>query len=280
MIAAIGSATNALMAITQALSSDCVARAMCKAWMGAVLSAAVKKTPLQYGELGLVFRRVGNKGQLDMTYVLYGHRRSGSLAVEMALAEIGADYEVRDVDLETEAQRDEAYASVNPQRKVPALVTPSGETLTESVAILLTLDDRHPEAELLPRDAAERAQALRWLLFVATEIYPVVEINDYPERFSPTEETAAGLRDVARSIWRKRWLLVESKIVGAPYLLRSGFCLTDLYIAVVSRWAQQDAWRPENLPRVERLTAAVAERPATAPVWSRHRPETTPNRFG
>ena len=215
-----------------------------------------------------------------MTYILYGNRRSGSLAAEMALAEIGADYEVREIDLDTEAQRNEAYAEVNPQRKVPALVTPSGETLTESAAILLTLDDRHPEAGLMPRDATERAQALRWLLFVATEIYPLVEINDYPERFSPTEEAVAGVRDVARSIWRKRWLLVESEIAGAPYLLRSGFCLTDLYIAVVSRWAQQDAWRPENLPRVERLTAAVAQRPATAPVWSRHRPETTPNRFG
>ena len=38
-----------------------------------------------------------------MSYILYGHRRSGSLAVELALAEIGADYEVRDIDLETEA---------------------------------------------------------------------------------------------------------------------------------------------------------------------------------
>lgn len=38
-----------------------------------------------------------------MIYILHGHRRSGSLAAELALAEIGADYEVRDIDLETEA---------------------------------------------------------------------------------------------------------------------------------------------------------------------------------
>ena len=214
-----------------------------------------------------------------MTYILYGYRRSGSLAVEMALAEIGAKYELRGVDLEAVAQRDEGYASINPQQKVPALVTPFGETLTESAAILLTLSERHPEAELLPMDITDRAQALRWLMFIATEIYPVVEINDYPERFSPSKETAAGVRDVARSIWRKRWLLVEHEIAGTPYLLRSGFCLADIYIAVVSRWAQQDMWRVENLPRVERLTAAVAARPAMAPLWSRHQPEVTPDRF-
>jgi GST-like protein len=220
-----------------------------------------------------------NGGHSDMAYILYGHRRSGSLAVEMALAEIGARYEVRDVDLEAMAQCDEGYASINPQQKVPALITPSGETLTESIAILLTLNERHPEAELLPKDTTGRAQALRWLMFIATEIYPIVEINDYPERFTPTNEAVAGVRDIARSIWRKRWLIVEHEIAGTPYLLRSGFCLPDIYIAVVSRWAQQDAWRIENLPKVEELTAEVALRPAIAPVWSRHQPEVTPNRF-
>ena len=207
-----------------------------------------------------------------MTHLLYGSPRSGSMAIEMALAEIGLDYEVRDVDLKAEAQRDRSYASVNPQRKVPALITPTGETLTESVAILLTLDQRHPEARLLPEAAAERAQALRWLLFIATEIYPVVEINDYPERFSPSAGSEAAMREVARSIWRDRWLVVEGAISGDPYLLNSGFCLTDIYIAVVSRWAQQDAWRETHLPRIEALTAAVAARPALAPVWTRHRP--------
>ena len=214
-----------------------------------------------------------------MTYTLYGHRRSGSLAVEMALAEIGAAVQVRDVDLEAEAQRADAYASVNPQRKVPALVTPEGETLTESVAILLTLDRRHPEAGLLPSDETERARALRWLLFIATEIYPIVEVNDYPERFSPSDQATAGIQEIARSLWRTRWRLVEEAIQGAPYLLGSGFCVTDIYIAVVSRWAQQDAWRLDNLPRVEALTAGVAARAACAPVWARHRPEVTPGRF-
>ena len=65
------------------------------------------------------------------------------------------------------------------------------------MAILLTLEARHPDAGLLPQDQAVRAQALRWLLFVATEIYPMVEINDYPERFAPTPNVAPGVREVA-----------------------------------------------------------------------------------
>ena len=215
-----------------------------------------------------------------MTYVVFGARRSGSLTVELALAEIGVAYKVRDVDLESNAQREAEYAALNPQRKIPSLLTPAGETLTESVAILLTLDERHPDASLLPPiGSAARAQALRWLLFIATELYPIVEINDYPARFSPTPDGVVETREIARRAWRERWLLVEQNIAGDPYLLPTGFCLTDIYIAVVSRWAQQDGWRPAHLPKVERIAAAVAVRSKTAPVWNRHRPEALPERF-
>ncbi len=205
-----------------------------------------------------------------MSYVLYGSPRSGSLAVELALAEAGVPYEVRGVRLASNEQRSAAYAAVNPHGKIPALVMPDGETLTESAAILLALDRLHPEAELMPPPrSAGYAQALRWLMFVATEIYPIVEINDYPERFGP-EPDADATRTLARGIWRRRWGTVEDAISGDPYLLASGFCLADIYVAVVSRWAQQDDWRPAHVPRVERLARAVAGRPACAPIWSRH----------
>lgn len=208
-----------------------------------------------------------------MSYVLYGSPGSGSLTVELALAEIGAPYEFHGVSLDSDEQRSAEYTALNPQRKIPTLVTPDGETLTESVAILLTLDRRHPEVALMPPpQSAAYAQALRWLLFVATELYPIVEISDYPERFTPEPVTSAEpVREIAWRIWRERWLVLEEHVTGDPYLQPTGFCLSDIYIAVVSRWAQQDDWRPTHIPKVERLAQAVAGRPACAPVWTRNR---------
>ena len=213
-------------------------------------------------------------------YTLYGSRRSGSLIVELALAEIETQYEIIEVDLESNAQRNVDYASINPQRKVPTLITPAGEVLTETVAILLTLDERHTDANLLPPTASpDRAQALRALLFLATEIYPIVEVNNYPERFSSNQDKASNLREVARKIWRQRWLLVNNNIKGNPFYLSWGYCAVDMYIAVVSRWAQQESWRPANIPKVEHLTQAVCTRPRSAPIWNRHQPDHLPGRF-
>ena len=145
-----------------------------------------------------------------MTYVLHGARGSGSCAVECVLAEIGAGYELRELSLRDDEQQGAEYSSINPHCKVPSLVIDDGPVLTESVAILLTLDERHPEAALLPaKGTPARAQALRWLLFSATEIYPIVEINDYPERFATDPDQIDAMRERAREIWRTRWLVVD-----------------------------------------------------------------------
>ena len=69
-----------------------------------------------------------------MGYVVYGDIGSGSSIVEAALALAGADFDDANVDLGADAQRDDRYAEVNPQRKVPALVTWS--PLLESSEIL------------------------------------------------------------------------------------------------------------------------------------------------
>ena len=142
-------------------------------------------------------------------YRLYGDYGSGSCVVELTLAELGLEYTTHNVDIGSNAQRAGTYEAVNPQRKLPSLECPDGGTMTESVAILLTLLENNPNHQLLPAiGTPERSQALRWLLFVATELYPVVEIVDYPQRFCVGAENAEPTRELARQIWRKRWLIV------------------------------------------------------------------------
>lgn len=206
-----------------------------------------------------------------MTYVIHGAPGSGSGIIEAACAEIGAEYEVRDLDARNDEHRDDAYAALNPQRKMPTLEVGDGEIITESVAIVLTLDERHREAGLLPAPGSkERAQALRWMLFLATEMYPLVEIMDYPERFATSSDNAEALRQRVKEIWLERWSVVEAGVAGSPYALVSGFSATDLYITRLSCWDMEETWRREHLPKVDAINAAVRARSTLGPVWARH----------
>lgn len=205
-----------------------------------------------------------------MKYIIHGAPGSGSGIVEAACAEIGVDYEVHDLDAKNDEHRHGAYAAINPHRKMPTLEAEDGEIITESVAILLTLDERHPDAGLLPPPGSkERAQALRWMLFLATEMYPMVEIIDYPERFVRSAGGAKAIRERADEILHERWRILEANVAGSPYCVRSGFSATDLYITKFSVWLDA-GWRRAHLPKIEALTAAVLARPALAAVWARH----------
>jgi glutathione S-transferase len=203
-------------------------------------------------------------------YRLYGDLGSGAFSAEAALSEVGAPYEFELISLDRGEQKAPEFLSLNPSGKIPALRLPEGEIVTESLAILLTLADHFPQSGLLPAQAAPaRANAYRWLAFMASEIYPFVEIADYPTRFVPDGTAAESLKKVAVGRIRERLLLIE-RVLAGPYLLPGGFSLLDVYAAMFSRWSVGREWRQKNLPRLTALAKAVSDRPTIAPVWSRH----------
>ncbi|MCK8783554.1 glutathione S-transferase family protein [Roseomonas sp. NAR14] len=210
-----------------------------------------------------------------MGYVLYGDIGSGSATAEMALAEIGAPVELRDVPLAGEAQLAAEYRALNPMGRVPTLVLPDGTVVTESLAVLLTLCDRHPEAGLLPPPDGPsgdpgRAKALRWMALLAGEFYPCVTRYDYPERFSDDPAHAPSIRARALEMGRAVWRVVEDNAAPDPFVLGTRFSVADIYVAVLSQWTRGQATNPVEHPRVSALVRRVAARPAIAPVWAKH----------
>jgi GST-like protein len=207
---------------------------------------------------------------MAMSYIVFGDKRSGAFSAEAALAEAGVAYEFHLVSLEKNEQKSPEFLALNPSGKMPALKLPSGEIVTESAAILLTIADRFPQAGLIPPHATfARAEAYRWLAFMASEIYPIVEVVDYPQRFVPDGAEAEALKKRAIARIRERMLVIETAIVG-PWLLAHEFSAADIYVAMFSQWSIGKEWRKSHLPKINALVDALADRPRIAPVWQKH----------
>jgi glutathione S-transferase len=114
-----------------------------------------------------------------------------------------------------------------------------------------------------------RAQALRWISFMASEIYPMIEIYDYPARFAPEGEAAEALKQKASDRIRERMLVVEQAAAG-PWFLANGFCATDIYAAMFRRWRPCRDWQDSGFPKIVTLAAQLSRRPAISPIWARH----------
>jgi len=97
---------------------------------------------------------------------------SSSMAVHIALHEIGVPFESRPLSFQKREQRTAEFLALNPEGKVPTLLV-DGRPLTEVAAILFYLAKRYPEAHLLPRDDLDQdAQAISWMSFIASTIHP------------------------------------------------------------------------------------------------------------
>jgi glutathione S-transferase len=103
---------------------------------------------------------------------LYFAPGSSSMAVHIALHEIGVAFEGKPMSFKKNDMRSPDYLALNPEGKVPTLVI-DGQPLTEVAAILFYLARRFPEAGLLPRDDIEAdARALSWMSFAASTLHP------------------------------------------------------------------------------------------------------------
>jgi glutathione S-transferase len=105
-------------------------------------------------------------------YTFYHAPGSSSMAVHIALHEVGAAYEGRTISFAHRDQDPPEFRGLNPEGKVPTLVI-DGRVLTEVAGILYYLARRYPQAALLPfGDIEAESRVVSWMSFIASTLHP------------------------------------------------------------------------------------------------------------
>jgi glutathione S-transferase len=130
---------------------------------------------------------------------LYFAPGANSMAVHIALHEIGVPFEGRPISLAKREQQAPGFLALNPEGKVPTLLI-DGRPLTEVAAILYFLAKRFPQAALLPEhDLEGEAQAISWMSFIASTLHPARRLG------LEGANKAYGLAD--RRLGEREWAL-------------------------------------------------------------------------
>jgi maleylacetoacetate isomerase len=99
-------------------------------------------------------------------------RSSAAFRVRIALNLKGLQYEALPKAFARNEHRAPEYLALNPQGLIPALAV-DGVVLSQSLAIIEYLNDRHPVPPLLPDDPIDRARVRSMALAIACEIHPL-----------------------------------------------------------------------------------------------------------
>ena len=133
--------------------------------------------------------------------ILYDYfRSSAAFRVRIALHVKGLAAERRFVHLRRGEQRNPAYLELNPQGFVPMLVV--GDTrLTQSLAIIEYLEEKHPLPPLLPAGPEDRAWVRAIALSIACDIHPLNNL-----RVLKHLSREFQINEPRRDDWYRYWL--------------------------------------------------------------------------
>jgi glutathione S-transferase len=128
-----------------------------------------------------------------------------SAAVLIALAEKRLTYDERPIDLRKFEQFDPDFLELAPAGQVPVLEDDDGNLLTDSFAILLWLDEAHPNPPLSGEDAGARLAVHQWGKYLETHIAPNLAIWRWAQLGgeAPPEELLVRLSPERQALWRR-----------------------------------------------------------------------------
>jgi glutathione S-transferase len=185
-------------------------------------------------------------------------RSSGALVL---LEELGADYELRVLDIKSSEQRGVDYLAINPMGKVPALK--HGDAIvTEQVAIYLYLADLYPEAGLAPPIGDPlRGPYLRWMAFYGSSFEPAVVDRALKREPPPRSTSPYGDYDTTLKT-------LTDQLAPGPYLLGNRVTAADVLWGTALTWTTGFKLVPA-LPVIQAYIDRMNARPAVARVKAR-----------
>jgi maleylpyruvate isomerase len=203
-------------------------------------------------------------------------RSSAAYRVRIALNLKGLEAERRFVHLRKGEQRTPAYLEVNPQGLVPALVLDDGTALTQSLAIIEYLDEKHPAPPLLPRGAEDRAFVRAISFAIACDIHPLNNL-----RVLQYLGSACGVDEPKRDEWYRHWIdvgfaAIEPQLAGRAsgrYALGDAPTLADICIVPQVANANRLKVPMDPYPRISAVNEACLAHPA----FDRARPQVQPD---
>jgi len=180
--------------------------------------------------------------------------QSRSAGTRALLEELGADYELRVLDLKAGEQREPAYLAVNPMGKVPA-IRHAGALITEQPALFIYLADLYPAAKLAPPLGDPlRGPYLRWLVFYGSCFEPAVV--DKSMQREPAPPSVCGYGDYDTML-----KTLTDQLEQGPWLLGDTFSAADVLWGTALNWTTMFKLVPE-LPVIRAYVDRVLARPA------------------
>jgi GST-like protein len=195
---------------------------------------------------------------------LYTFDTSNGRRAAIVLEECGLPYRAHRVDLMKGEQKSAAFLQLNPAGAIPVIVDPDGPggkplTLAQSGAIAIYAAEK--TGRFLPRDPAQRASALQWLMFAVTDAAAASGLIFFEAALMPDKSAPNAAFAEQRLL---RYLRVADAQLASRDWLAGELSIADFALYPVCAVRKSVIDGAGDLGSLARWMAALAARPGVA----------------
>jgi glutathione S-transferase len=173
--------------------------------------------------------------------------------VRLTAAVLGIELEEKKLDFAKGEHKNPEYLALNPNGAVPTL-TDGDFVLTESRAIMQYLASKKPEAGLLPKDEAARADVTRWQFWDSSHFSPNVAAIAFEKLIKPMmgmgEPDGRKVEEALGNV-RRFAAVLNKRLEGKKYIVGDALTLADLTLASSLMYAKQAEIPLAEFPNVQ-----------------------------
>ena len=166
---------------------------------------------------------------------LYGDPGSGNcLKVKWVADHLAIPSIWRDIDVPAGGAREPAFLALNPAGRVPLVVFPDGETLSESNAIIIHLAEG---SALIPEMARARARMLQWMFWEQYSHEPYIAVRRYQLHY--LKRAPADLDPKLAERGNDALRLMQATLERAAFIAGDALTLADVALVAYTRMAHE-----------------------------------------
>ena len=195
---------------------------------------------------------------------IYGDTQSGNCyKVQLVCQLLNIDHQWIDVDILAGDKKSDDFLKKNPNGKIPLLELDSGETLSESNAIINYLAFG---SDLYPNDRLAQARVLQWQFFEQYSHEPFIAVARFINKYLGLPADKADEYAAKQTGGHKALQVMEQQLAETPFLAGEKVTTADISLYAYTHVADEGGFELEAYPAIRAWLDRVAALPNFRPM--------------
>ncbi|WP_421862992.1 glutathione S-transferase family protein [Marinobacter adhaerens] len=195
---------------------------------------------------------------------IYGDPQSGNCyKVQLVCQLLNIDHQWIDVDILAGDTKSDDFLKKNPNGKIPLLELDSGETLSESNAIINYLAFG---SDLYPNGRLAQARVLQWQFFEQYSHEPFIAVARFINKYLGLPADKAEKYAAKQTGGHKALHVMEQQLAETPFLAGEKVTTADISLYAYTHVADEGGFKLEAYPAIRAWLDRVAALPNFRPM--------------